>query len=87
MKISELVNSFLDLLITAVVPALLSLGLLYFIWGLLKFLTSAGDATKRSEGIKIMINGVIALTIMLTTWGLVALLSSFVGSSIGIPQF
>lgn len=87
MQLGEIVNKFINLLLQGVVPALLALGLLYFMTGLVKYLSSSGDGTKRSEGVRVMINGLVALTIILTVWGLVALLSSLVGSPIGIPQF
>lgn len=87
MKISELVDKFMELLIKGIVPVLIALGLVYFIWGLLKYLTSAGDSSKRSEGVKVMIHGLIALTIMVTVWALVGLISNLVGSPLGIPQF
>jgi len=83
----ELINKFLNILLSGVVPAILSLALLYFLWGLYSYLSSAGDSTKRREGISVMIRGIVALTIMLSVWGLVAVISSFFGSPIGIPQF
>lgn len=87
MKISDIVSSFLNLLTKGFIPAIISLGLLYFIWGLVKYLTSAGDASKRSEGVKVMLNGVIGLTIMVTVWAIVGLISNLIGSPVGIPQF
>ena len=87
MQLSELIDTFLNLLTKGIVPAILALALLYFMYGLLKFLTSAGDSGKRKEGISVMINGTIALTVMLTVWGLVGLISGLLGTTPGIPQF
>ena len=87
MTLSTLIQTFLDLLTKGVVPAILALALLYFIYGLFKYLTSAGDAGKRSEGNSAMIRGIIALTVMLTVWAIVGLLSNILGTPVGIPQF
>jgi len=87
MTLGSLIEGFIRLLTVGVVPAILALALLYFIYGLLKYLSSAGDAGKRSEGTKVMLNGIIALTVMLTTWGIVAVITNIIGSPVGIPQF
>lgn len=87
MTLNSLIDIFLKLLAKGVVPAIVSLSLLYFIYGLLKFLFSAGDASKRKEGTKVMLNGIIALTVMLTVWSIVGILTNIIGSPVGIPQF
>jgi len=56
-------------------PAIAGLALLAFFWGLAKFIFSAGDEEKRSEGKKIMIWGIIALFVMVSIWGIVIFVS------------
>jgi hypothetical protein len=58
----------------------MGLALLYFFWGLAKFILSAGDEKKLAEGKSTMIWGVIALFFMSSIWGIVAL----VGGELGI---
>ena len=60
----------------------MGLALLYFFWGLAKFILAAGDEKKIAEGKSIMIWGIIALFVMASVWGLVA----FVGSLVGVQQ-
>lgn len=52
------------------------LALLYFFWGLAKFIFHAGDIDKHEEGKNIMIWGIIALFVMVAVWGLLNFISS-----------
>lgn len=64
-----------DSLLRSVIPIIMVLAILYFFWGLVKYIQAAGDAGKASEGKSIMIYGIIALFVMSAIWGLVGLLS------------
>lgn len=66
LKIQDILNK--------VVPLIMTLALIYFFFGLAKYIFSAGDEEKKSEGRNIMIYGVIALFVMASVWGLVAVL-------------
>ncbi len=61
-------------IVNALVPFMLTLAVLYFLWGLAKFVLAAGDEGSRDSGKSIMVWGVIAITVMVSLWGLVALL-------------
>lgn len=61
-------------IVGALVPFMLTLAVLYFLWGLAKFVLAAGDEGARESGRSIMVWGVIAITVMVSLWGLVALL-------------
>ena len=61
-------------LINTLLPVVIALALLYFFWGLAKFILAAGDEAARSEARSIMIWGVIALFVMVSVWGLVNVL-------------
>ncbi|MCR4275036.1 MAG: pilin [Candidatus Campbellbacteria bacterium] len=63
------------------IPIIASLALLVFMWGIVKYLTSAGDADKAKEGKSIMIYGVIALFVLFSVVGLVAFIRSSLGLS------
>jgi len=47
---------------------------LYFLVGVLKYIQSVGDETKRKEGVSMMTYGIIALFVMVSMWGLVSVL-------------
>jgi len=50
------------------------LALIFFIYGLGKFILSAGEEEKRKEGKKFMTWGIVALFVMTAIWGIVTLL-------------
>lgn len=76
--INSIVTS-LSALITALVPVVIGLGLLFFIWGLVQYIAASGDEAAKEEGKRKMIWGVIALFVIVAVWGLVALLGELVG--------
>lgn len=60
----------LDLVETILIPLAFTCALLFFFWGVAKYIRSAGN--EKEEGKKIMVWGVVALFVMSTIWGLVA---------------
>jgi len=71
-------------------PIVIGLAMLFFLYGLMKFVLSAGDEEKKKEGQQIMIWGIVALFIMVSVWGLVNLLGDETGidqgGSVEIPE-
>jgi len=63
-------------LLSLAVPLLITLALVYFIWGLGEFIfAGASDETKRAEGRNRMIWGIIALFVIVSVWGLVGIVA------------
>lgn len=70
-KIAEVIlNPLIYLMVTAAV--------LYFIFGVITFITKSDDDTGRKDGQRHMIYGIIGLTIILGAWGIIALIDSFI---------
>jgi|SRR3989344_4831039 len=63
----------------ALVPLLIGLAVVVFLWGVVKFVTAAGDEEKRKEGKSFIIWGLVGIAIMVTLWGLIALLTNWTG--------
>ena len=61
------------------IPAFFALAIVYFFWGMGKYILAAGDPDKAKEGRSIMIYGVIAIAVMAVLFGLVQWLASAVG--------
>lgn len=83
----ELTIIFLDI-IQILVPILYALALLVFIWGLVKFIFRLGGDEKAVEaGKKLMLWGLVALFIMVSIWGILALFHDDFGFSnpFGLP--
>jgi succinate dehydrogenase/fumarate reductase cytochrome b subunit len=69
-------------IINLLLPITVAAALLFFFYGLAKFVLNAGDEDARSEAKQMMIWGVVALFVMVSVWGLV----SFLGSIVGVGQ-
>lgn len=54
------------------------IAILAFFWGLIKYLFSGGGEDK-SEGLKMMFYGVIAIFVMVSIWGIIRLLQDTFG--------
>lgn len=67
-----------------IVPALITIAVVYFIWGVISFMTSSDEEAKKLGRTKI-INGLIGLFIIVAFWGVIGLVKrSFdVGNSTG----
>ena len=63
-------------IVKAIVPLLISVALIVFIWGLIKYLTKVGDEGERAKAIQLMLWGIVAIFVMSSVWGLVALLQN-----------
>ncbi|MDD5318288.1 MAG: hypothetical protein PHF79_00490 [Candidatus Pacebacteria bacterium] len=83
-------NDAVQLVYTAInqlLPLIISLTLLVFIWGIFKFVLGGDSEEKRTEGRAFMIYGIIGLAVMVSVWGLVHILTSTLfGSALIVPQ-
>ena len=66
-------------LVAMLIPVVIAIGLLFFIWGLVQYIAASGDEAAKDEGKRKMIWGIIALFVIVAVWGLVALLGELVG--------
>ncbi len=70
-------------IINRLIPITVSLALLFFFYGLARYIFNANDTEKKEEGKNIMIWGVLALFVMMSVWGIVSTLQNFLGVSGG----
>jgi membrane protease YdiL (CAAX protease family) len=61
----------LSSIIGQVIVLIAALALLVFFWGIFKFISNAGDATKIEEGRRFMLWGIIGFFVMMSVWGIV----------------
>lgn len=73
-KIQEILGSIL--------PVLISLGVLYFVWGVVIYVVSDGEEAKKT-GKDRMIFGIIGLAVIVGLWGLVNILGRTFGVGSG----
>lgn len=82
----ELVDVFLETL-SLLVYFIIALTTLTFVYGIILYISRADDESKRKEGAKYMMYGIIGLFVMLSVWGLVNLILGTFGLDLLIPQF
>jgi hypothetical protein len=66
-------------LISMLLPFVITLTLLVFLWGIFKYVVSGGDMEARKQARGFIIWGLVALAVMVSVWGLVNLLIRTVG--------
>ena len=67
-------------MISLLIPITAGVSLLFFFWGLAKFILKAGgDEKAREEGKQVMKWGIVALFVLVSIWGIVLFLRSEFG--------
>ncbi len=83
---SQLIDIVINLILNSVIPVLFALAIVVFLWGGVKFISSAGDEKARGTGKKMLFYGIIGIAMMVGFWGIVKILTGTLGVSFGIPQ-
>lgn len=72
------------------IPVIFAVGLVVFLWGLLKFLRAAADENAAEDGKRLIIWGVVIMFVMISVWGLTAIITQLIGIDAGktptLPQ-
>ncbi len=74
--LTEIFTYLLCVMDEGIIPVLISIGLIIFLAGVVKFVTAGDNEEKRQGGRQMMIFGIIALFVMVAVWGFVNLLSN-----------
>lgn len=69
-------------LINQAIPILIAAAILFFIYGVVRFVI-ASDADEKGKAKSIIINGVIGLAVIVSMWGIVGVLQSTLGIGSG----
>lgn len=77
-KITRLGNTFVTLLI--------SFAVIYIIYNVVRYLIAGGDPEKRKEGGMGILWGVVGLFVILSIWGLVAILTNTFSTNNNVPR-
>jgi len=81
-KVTQLVTAASNIL-KLLIPMAFALAIIYFFYGVAKYISKAGEPKAAAEGKSIMIYGVVAIAVMASLWGLVSYLQSTVGVTAG----
>ena len=63
------------------IPLLLSVAVLMFFWGLVKYIANASDEAAKESGKTLMIWGMIAIFVMVAFWGIIGYVQQSTGLS------
>ena len=72
----SLASFFIFTIVNPLVISIIGLAVVYFLWGVAKYILHSGDAKAREEGRNMMIYGIIAIFVMVSMYGLVNLLKT-----------
>ena len=68
-----------------IIPFLVLLATVIFLYGILKYITAGGDEKKLEEAKSVIVWGVLALAVMLTAWGFVKVLIDAIFGTENLP--
>jgi succinate dehydrogenase/fumarate reductase cytochrome b subunit len=75
-------------LLNSLIPLLFGVAVVIFFWGLVKFVWNSGSEDAKAEGKRLMIWGIIALVVMVSIYGIIAILQTTFGIQGGqMPTF
>ena len=78
MTLSELLTKITNEILNPIISFLLVLATVIFIWGVIQYVIgSRGDEKALENGKRIMIWGIVGMTIMASAWGIVGMICRF----------
>jgi len=69
-------------IVNSVLPIVLGVAILVFLWGLAKFIFKSGNEDEKTGGKNLMIYGSIAIFVMVSIFGIV----NFLQDALGVPR-
>ncbi|OHB08766.1 MAG: hypothetical protein A3I19_02205 [Candidatus Zambryskibacteria bacterium RIFCSPLOWO2_02_FULL_38_13] len=87
MDLAGLINKFINIG-ARIIPLMAAIAFLAFVWGVAKYIKSAGSEKDSKDSKNLLIWGIVGLFVMVTIWGIVSFLKSDLGfgSDVGVPQ-
>jgi hypothetical protein len=81
--LTDLIDSAFYLITSILTPLAFALCVLYFFWGVVKYIrTGAGSEQAAEEGKRIMVWGIVGLFVVFSIWGII----SFIKGELGLPN-
>ena len=79
-ELKDYIGDVIGFINTALIPAILAIAFLVFIWGIFQyFIAGASDEEKRESGRKLMLWGIIGFVVIIAIVGIVNLLAGATG--------
>ena len=85
--LTGIINLFTDIA-ASLIPFMAAIAFLVFVWGVARFIRSAGSESELKDSKNLLIWGIIGLFVLVTIWGIITFLRGEFGFSgnLGIPQ-
>lgn len=74
----EVIFSVIDSVFSPLIKIIIGLTVLYFVWGIIKFVIR-GEIKDKEEAKQMMFWGIVGLFVMLSVWGIVNVIESTLG--------
>ncbi len=84
--VGNLMDKFVTLIIDPAILIVFAAGFFLFIWGLVEFLIAINQGGDTKEGKQHMIWGIVGMLIMVSVYGIIALLDNTFGLDIANPD-
>ncbi len=79
-KLQNLMSNILEVVNTVVIPFIIGIGFLVFVWGMFKFFIVGGaNDEEKEKGKNLMIYATLGFVLIIVFWGIVNLLSTSTG--------
>jgi uncharacterized membrane protein len=85
-NIADIINWASCVLVKSVIPLLITLATVAFIWGIIQYFLNPDNEEKKNKGKEFLLWGLIGLFVMISVWGLVGVLSDTFNLKVLIPQ-
>jgi len=86
-SLTDIINFFTCTLMKAVVPLLVSLAVVGFVYGIIQYFLNPDNEEKKKAGKSYMFWGIVTLFVMVSIWGLVGVFSStFLDGKTALPH-
>lgn len=82
----DIVNLVISTILNPLILLFLGLAVVYFMWGVFKYVGKGESESDRREGANMMMYGIVAIFVMVSVWGLVTILINTFGLSTSVPQ-
>tara|TARA_B100000745_G_scaffold49034_1_gene29353 strand:+ start:6066 stop:6428 length:363 start_codon:yes stop_codon:yes gene_type:complete len=73
-------------LFALLLPLLVGLAVVVFVWGVILYIGSGDSEDKRRDGRNLMVFGIIAIFVIVSIWGFVRILQTLTGATSNVPQ-
>ncbi len=76
-KLGDLLSYITCIINKSVFPLIFTIAVVVFVWGVVQYvLLGADDESKRTKGRQFMVWGILALSVMISVWGLVKIVTN-----------